>query len=34
MFENKNILEKVSKGHLEHNMILAVRVTKIMWNKL
>jgi hypothetical protein len=33
MPKTKNILEKVPERHLEQNMILAVRVTKIMWNK-
>ncbi len=33
MFKNKYILEKVSKGHLKHNTILAVRVIEIMWNR-
>ncbi len=34
MFRNKYILEKVSEGHLEHNTILVVRVTEIMWNRV
>jgi hypothetical protein len=32
MHGTKNILEKVSKGHLEQNTIMVVKVTKIMWN--
>jgi hypothetical protein len=33
MPKTKNILEKVPEIDLEQNMILAVTITKVMWNK-
>jgi hypothetical protein len=34
MPKNKKISEKVPEGHLKHNIIMAVRITKIMWNNV